>query len=208
LISSSGGVCVVIPGGTTTTATTTTNIASTSSNPSTSTVPDNINEQPSESTDNVVIIIPSVAGVVVIVLVISVVLFVWLRKRKQRSEDDEDAPQEMHTKSTELDPDVYLQDVVIKGKLGSGNFGEVYKGLWQGTTEVALKSLSGSDNPEVFMHEAKILQSLNHANVIRCYGLHIVEQKLYIVMKFAPYGSVNTYLQKQENLPVTALLDM
>jgi predicted Ser/Thr protein kinase len=44
-------------------------------------------------------------------------------------------------------------------KLGEGNFGAVYKGVWMGTTPVALKKIAGKENVvEDFEKEAKILQ--------------------------------------------------
>jgi serine/threonine protein kinase len=42
--------------------------------------------------------------------------------------------------------------------LGSGNFGEVYRGKWQGTTEVALKKLKIKEQMEKFIKEVSVLQ--------------------------------------------------
>lgn len=49
-----------------------------------------------------------------------------------------------------------LKDVDIKQKIGGGKFGDVYKGLWKGTIEVALKKTK-VDNGE-FEKEAQTLR--------------------------------------------------
>ncbi len=50
-----------------------------------------------------------------------------------------------------------LTDVNILEKLGAGNFGEVYKGEWNGA-EVALKKLKSQEDFEEFAKEAMVLK--------------------------------------------------
>jgi serine/threonine protein kinase len=50
------------------------------------------------------------------------------------------------------------------------NFGEVYRGIWQGTTEVALKKLKNREGAQEFKHEAEMLQSISHPYVVQFYG--------------------------------------
>jgi hypothetical protein len=49
-----------------------------------------------------------------------------------------------------------LTDVEIGKKLGSGKFGTVFKGIWQKTTDVALKKLNDGQKDE-FLSELRIL---------------------------------------------------
>jgi hypothetical protein len=51
-----------------------------------------------------------------------------------------------------------LEDVIVEEILGSGNFGDVYRGTWSGTTQVALKKLKTEDEFKDFVNEASILQ--------------------------------------------------
>ena len=61
--------------------------------------------------------------------------------------------------------------------LGSGEFGNVSKGLWRapnGVTEVALKTLregAGERDRVRFLKEAAIMGQFNHPNVVRFYGV-------------------------------------
>lgn len=64
-------------------------------------------------------------------------------------------------------------DLVIQEQLGSGTFGNVYKGLYLGTTSVALKSLTSTteEHREEFNAEASMLQLLSHPNVVQFIGV-------------------------------------
>ena len=48
-------------------------------------------------------------------------------------------------------------------KLGDGQFGEIWKGIWNNTTEVAVKMLkSGVISPCEFLEEAALIKQLKH----------------------------------------------
>ena len=63
-------------------------------------------------------------------------------------------------------------------QLGSGQFGVVYKGVWQspsrGEMEVAVKTLkegSGVEDRVKFLQEAAIMGQFKHHNVVEMYGV-------------------------------------
>jgi predicted Ser/Thr protein kinase len=51
-----------------------------------------------------------------------------------------------------------ISNIEILERLGAGNFGEVWKGRWQGTTFVALKKLKDSAQAKEFESEANVLK--------------------------------------------------
>ena len=65
-----------------------------------------------------------------------------------------------------------IDNVKIISRLGEGNFGEVCQGVWNGTTDVALKQLKSTEHFKEFIQEGTLLQSLNHPNVVRFLGFH------------------------------------
>jgi len=89
-----------------------------------------------------------------------------------------------------------IEDVVIGAVIGAGNFGKVYKGVWQETTTVALKELV-SDRVNDFLAEANILLNVKHPRCLRCYGIFQQENKLYMVTEFAAKGSLLGLLRNQ-----------
>ena len=50
-----------------------------------------------------------------------------------------------------------LENVQIEKFIGSGSFGEVYRGLWNSVTPVALKKLKFTDRMKEFIDEATVL---------------------------------------------------
>ncbi len=66
----------------------------------------------------------------------------------------------------------------VQEQIGSGQFGRVYKGVWQspggGEVEVAVKTLkegSGEEDRVKFLQEAAIMGQFKHPNVVEMHGL-------------------------------------
>ena len=63
----------------------------------------------------------------------------------------------------------------ITGKIGSGHFGNVEKGIWKDSTNkavvVAVKSLASEENKVKFLQEAVIMGQFSHPNIVNLYGV-------------------------------------
>ena len=82
-------------------------------------------------------------------------------------------------------------------ELGHGQFGQVYEGLWNGTTPVAIKTLKkGTMDPEDFLAEAHIMKNLSHGKLVQLYAVCTKEEPIYIVTELMKNGCLLEYLQK------------
>ena len=65
-------------------------------------------------------------------------------------------------------------DITFELLLGSGSFGDAYKGLWRGSTAVAVKKMRAGlideDGFGSFIREVEMLAKLNHKHVIGFIG--------------------------------------
>ncbi|XP_070151645.1 tyrosine-protein kinase Src42A isoform X2 [Polyergus mexicanus] len=100
-------------------------------------------------------------------------------------------------------------------KLGQGQFGEVWEGLWNNTTPVAIKTLKpGTMDPKDFLAEAQIMKKLRHAKLIQLYAVCTMEEPIYIITELMRNGSLLEYLQgtqaqgKGRGLKLPQLIDM
>ncbi|AWO97616.1 putative non-receptor tyrosine-protein kinase TNK1 [Scophthalmus maximus] len=96
-------------------------------------------------------------------------------------------------------------ELTLGEKLGSGSFGVVKRGEWHTPTgrvlPVAVKSLRSSmsrqtDTLTDFLQEVTIMQSLDHPNIIRLYGV-VLTQPLKMVTELAPLGSLYDTLRSR-----------
>ena len=66
------------------------------------------------------------------------------------------------------------EDLVFQTLLGSGSFGDAYKGVWRGSTQVAIKKMRSGliddDGFASFVKEIKMLADLDHPHVIGFMG--------------------------------------
>ncbi|KAM6960379.1 non-receptor tyrosine-protein kinase TNK1 [Tautogolabrus adspersus] len=105
-------------------------------------------------------------------------------------------------------------ELILGEKLGSGSFGVVKKGEWHTPTgrvlPVAVKSLRSSmsrqtDTLTDFLQEVTTMQSLDHPNIIRLYGV-VLTQPLKMVTELAPLGSLyDTLRSRQYQYPLVRL---
>jgi serine/threonine protein kinase len=94
----------------------------------------------------------------------------------------------------------------LTGVLGQGGFARVYLGthLHLGT-EVAIKVLQGAlltaGDIEKFRQEAQIIANLAHPNIVRVLDFGVQDGVPYLVMDYAPNGSLRTHLPQNTPLP-------
>ena len=95
-------------------------------------------------------------------------------------------------------------------KLGSGQFGDVFEGVWNGTTAVAVKTLKPGSMPvEDFLKEAAILKKLRHPKLLQLYACCTEKEPIYIVTELMKHGSLLDYLHdKGRALRLPQLVDM
>ena len=105
-------------------------------------------------------------------------------------------------------PHIEMSDLIsIKGGdddiIGNGGFGEVSKMRWMsgGRYDVAVKKLhqrrpSRKDLAE-FRKEAEAMHTIRHPNVIQLYGASLKPPHVYLVLEYAPHGSLQDVLAEE-----------
>jgi hypothetical protein len=73
-----------------------------------------------------------------------------------------------------------LEDIQVMNTLGSGSFGEVFRGKWMSET-VALKALRNF-SPETLKAEVSVLMKLRHPNIVQFLGVSKGPAETFIVM--------------------------
>jgi len=105
---------------------------------------------------------------------------------------------------------LYLSDIEIERKLGTGKFGEVWLGNWSGTTPVAMKKLkSGVQNEREFENEIALIMKLNHPNIVRAIGIFRSDlEDLFLVMEYLSLGSLQDFLRENTSQSTLQLKDL
>ncbi|XP_052256074.1 tyrosine-protein kinase SRK3-like isoform X3 [Dreissena polymorpha] len=84
----------------------------------------------------------------------------------------------------------------LMDRLGAGQFGEVWKGKWNKTTFVAVKTLKpGTMSKEAFLAEAQIMKQCRHDKLVRLYAVCSKEEPIYIVTELLKDSLLN-YLRE------------
>ncbi|PRP88025.1 hypothetical protein PROFUN_04453 [Planoprotostelium fungivorum] len=149
----------------------------------------------------------AIAGIAVgsfiflLLLVLIVLFFLRYTRKKKLAELQLDAMDNL-----------ILTNLIVQETIGVGNFGEVYKGTWAGTV-VALKGVKSSAgvDDENFKSEIRLLQKLNHPNVVRLLGVYHLNEKLHMVLEYAANGGLDRFLWEttnSDNLTNNDLLSM
>ncbi|KAL1226354.1 L-type lectin-domain containing receptor kinase V.5 [Cardamine amara subsp. amara] len=89
-----------------------------------------------------------------------------------------------------------------KQLLGKGGFGQVYKGTLPGSdAEIAVKRTSHDSRQGMseFLAEISTIGRLRHPNLVRLLGYCRHKENLYLVYDYMPNGSLDKYLNRNEN---------
>ncbi|GLV41663.1 Activated Cdc42 kinase-like [Carabus blaptoides fortunei] len=106
--------------------------------------------------------------------------------------------------------------ITVNKELGMGEFGIVQQGVWTNDGErvqVAIKCLARErmqNNPIEFLKEAGIMHSIDHAHIVRLYGVVLDTDSLMLVTELAPLRSLLECLKEpslRSSFPVLTLCD-
>lgn len=107
--------------------------------------------------------------------------------------------------------EIERSSVELIERIGSGQFGEVWRGLWNSKIDVAVKMLKpGSMSKESFLEESQIMKRCKHKNLVRLYAVCSIDEPILIVTELMCNGSLLEFLRADKNasLPFSNLVDM
>ena len=85
--------------------------------------------------------------------------------------------------------EIERSEIELTGVLGQGQYGEVYKGLWRGEVEVAVKTMKEDTATSAdFQLEVQTMKALKHANLVQLYAVCTRGAPLFIITELMPNG--------------------
>jgi serine/threonine protein kinase len=107
----------------------------------------------------------------------------------------------------QMDPQQLKDQLKKESIIGKGHFANVYLSKWD-SENVVIKKITFNKlqyNLKSYHNEMSCMHELTEAkvpNVIKFVGFAIQRPDYYIVMEYAPLGSLGDYIQKHSNLPL------
>jgi predicted Ser/Thr protein kinase len=151
----------------------------------------------------------------IVIAIFAVIIYCIVKKRKHEplvNATDTEADDESEMHATLMGLCVKINEfpsgaITVEDQIGTGAFGEVFRGKWQGSY-VALKRLKSTTDLTALSSELHVLSNLNHVHIVRLLGLYTSDKvQSYIVTEYVGKGSLHVLLQK-DRLPVLYLLQM
>lgn len=101
-------------------------------------------------------------------------------------------------------------DIVMKHKLGGGQYGDVYEALWKRyNLTVAVKTLKEDTMAlKDFLEEAAIMKEMKHPNLVQLLGVCTREPPFYIITEFMQNGNLLDFLRNCSRDEINALILM
>lgn len=92
---------------------------------------------------------------------------------------------------------VHVNELNLGGLIGSGSYGDVFKGKLRGNV-VAVKRIPVTQDEELvqgFVKEVKAMVALNHPNILQMLAISVQNPYAYIVTEYCQQGAIDKYLQ-------------
>ncbi|GLJ51265.1 hypothetical protein SUGI_1090460 [Cryptomeria japonica] len=138
------------------------------------------------------ILLSCAASLLAVAGLISAVFILWKRQRMLKKDVEEEVPISLKKFSYK---ELRIATENFKHKLGSGDFGSVFKGTLPDNTPVAVKRLEGSSHADKqFRAEIITTGRIQHMNLIRLWGFCVEGSRRLLVYAYMPNGSLNSFL--------------
>ncbi|KAK4588152.1 hypothetical protein RGQ29_019231 [Quercus rubra] len=154
-----------------------------------------------KSRNSLLIIIAVVAATVVSILLLCIGYYLLCRraKKKYNAVPYENESGEITADSLQYDLatiEAATNNFADDNKLGSGGFGEVFKGTLPNKQEIAVKRLSQTSRQgaEEFKNEVLLVAKLQHRNLVRLLGYCLEGEEKLLVYEFVPNKSLDYFL--------------
>ncbi|GCC25880.1 tyrosine-protein kinase Src42A-like [Chiloscyllium punctatum] len=94
--------------------------------------------------------------------------------------------------------------------IGSGNYGEVWKAIWNDSVPVAIKMLKEEvKDSSNLLKEAQIMKNFQHENLVPLYAVCTIKQPFFIVTELLKHGDLLNYLRESEGcFTIAQLIEM
>ncbi|CAL7939518.1 unnamed protein product [Xylocopa violacea] len=139
-------------------------------------------------------------GVLSMILVVLYIVFKKHQKRKKQERLIASVnPDYIETKYMIDDWEVPRESVEILDELGLGNFGMVYRGIYDKTTPVAIKTISQTASQREkneFLNEASVMKNFSTFHIIKLIGVVSIENPPFVIMELMDNGDLKTYLRR------------
>ncbi|XP_048830985.1 tyrosine-protein kinase SRK2 [Brienomyrus brachyistius] len=83
-------------------------------------------------------------------------------------------------------------------KMGSGEFGEVWQGVWNSRVEVAIKEFKAKSPDN--LNEIEIMKQLHHERLLKLYAVCTRDEPVCLITEFMKNGTLHQYLREHNEM--------
>ncbi|XP_062094309.1 wall-associated receptor kinase-like 20 [Humulus lupulus] len=162
---------------------------------------------------NIAVLAGAVGGIVPVAIVIGILLYKHLNRSNSKKEAMKTLVKErelsLHSKTSGKSARIFTGKEIVKATnnfcksnlIGSGGFGEVFKGVFDDGTVTAIKraKLGNTKGTDQILNEVRILCQVNHRRLVRLLGCCVDLDLPLLISEFVPNGTLFDHLHRHSS---------